>query len=126
MISRKVLMIACAIGLPGAGAVAQSVTDLQRARLCQRQSTMAYAAGDIGTSKIRMSNDGGWCWIDISATYASMQYVPSYRVVQPPAHGELLMGSFEKKARIAYRPDSYMLMNQLTNSERSVTLTITR
>jgi hypothetical protein len=133
MISWKALLIACAIGVPGVSAVAQSVTDLPRAKTCARRSTIAQAGHDVGTTVIRMTNDGGWCWLDLFAVYASMQYVPTFRVARAPAHGELLMGTVEKRARVAYRPsrdfegeDSYVLMGTLTNAERVVTITISR
>jgi hypothetical protein len=132
MIAWKALLIACAIGVPGVG-VAQSVTDLPRAKICARRSTIAVAGHDVGTTVIRMTNDGGWCWLDLFAVYASMQYVPTFRVAQAPAHGELLMGAVEKRARVAYRPskdfvgeDTYVLIGSLTNAERVVTITITR
>jgi hypothetical protein len=121
------LLIAC-----GQAAQSQSVMDLPKSGRCSVSSTLAMAGGSTGDSKVEMKNDGGWCWINLFATNGSLQFVPSYHVIKPPAHGELVMGTVDKKARIAYRPvagfvgvDTYTLMNTTTNSERVVTVSVT-
>ncbi|HEY7579691.1 MAG TPA: hypothetical protein VH855_19035 [Acetobacteraceae bacterium] len=129
------LLVALAL-LSAASAVwaqPQAVTDLPRATTCSAKSSMAVPGGNVGTSEITMSSDGGWCWINLWATQGSMQYAPKYRVAQPPAHGELAMGEVDKKARIAYRPvpgfvgqDTYTLMNTMSNSERRVTISVVK
>jgi hypothetical protein len=114
-------------------AQSQAVTDLPRSQTCSATNTMAIVGGMAGTTAIRMRSDGGWCWIDILATTEGLRYTPKYRVAQAPAHGELVMGEVDKKARIAYRPapgfagvDTYTLMNTMTNSERVVTVTVSK
>jgi hypothetical protein len=111
----------------------QAVTDLPRAKTCRATNTMAIAGGSVGASTVRMSGDGGWCWINLWATQGSLQYIPKYRIAQAPAHGELVMGEVDKNARIAYRPapgfvgvDTYTLMNTMNNSERVVTVTVSK
>jgi hypothetical protein len=85
----------------------------------------------LGTTDMKMINDGGWCWTDLSATEGSLQYLPTYRVDKAPAHGEVVMGAVGMKARIAFKPeagfagtDTYSLMNTLNHSERVVTITV--
>ncbi len=82
---------------------------------------------------MKMSNDGGWCWIDSAATHGSFQYVPTYRVAKAPAHGEVVTGAVGMKGRIAYRPkagfvgtDTYSIVNAMNNSERVFTITVDR
>ena len=132
MTNPKVLAAAAMLIACGDAARSQSVTDLSKASRCSVSSTLAMAGGSTGNSKIEMKNDGGWCWINLFATNGSFQFVPSYHVTKPPAHGELVMGALDKKARIAYRPvagfvgvDTYTLMNTTTNSERVVTVSVT-
>jgi hypothetical protein len=114
-------------------AQSQAATDLPRAQTCSFIHTMATAGSSVGTTAIRMSNDGRWCWIDLWATIGSLQYVPKFRVAQAPAHGELVMGEVGKKGRIAYRPalgfagvDTYTLTDTVTNTERVVTVTVSK
>jgi len=82
---------------------------------------------------MRVSNSGGWCWFDVSATYASPRCVATYSVTNGPAHGEVVTGAVDQQARIAYRPapgflggDSFLIVNGTTNSQRPVTVTIVK
>jgi len=132
MANSKTLAATALLIVCGQAAQSQSVTDLTKSSRCSVSSTLAMAGGSTGNSKIEMKNDGGWCWINLSATNGSFQFVPSYHVTKSPAHGELVMGAVDKKARIAYRPvagfvgvDTYTLMNTTTNSERVVMVSVT-
>ena len=68
------------------------IADIKRSRICSTASTKTIGTS-IGTSKITMNNDGGWCWLSLWATHGSTLYVATFRVSQPPAHGQLLMGA---------------------------------
>ena len=110
-----------------------SVTDLPRAKGCSEKSNFATAGRTQGTTDMTMTNDGGWCWMDLSATQGSLQYLPTYQVDKAPAHGQVVMGAVGMKARIAFKPeagfvgtDTYTLMNTLNHSEREVTITVAR
>jgi hypothetical protein len=128
-----VASMAVLISAQAVHAQSPAVTDLPRAKTCSVRSTLAVAGGSTGNSQITMSGDGGWCWFNLTATNGSLQFVPTYRVAMAPAHGELAMGAVGQRARIAYRPvpgytgdDTYTLANTVTNSERKVTVTVTR
>jgi hypothetical protein len=78
-----------------------------------------------------LSNDGGWCWVGLYATLGGLLYAPDFRVIRPPAHGELLMGEVDKRTRVAYKPapgftgeDTFQIVDKTTASERVFTLTI--
>jgi len=53
---------------------------------------------------IIMDNDGGWCSIRYDAYYGTVPITPEMRVVEPPQHGDVVVGSLAKVLRIAYRP----------------------
>lgn len=110
-----------------------SVAELQRARVCSGRSTLAVAGGIAGATTIRVSSEGGWCWINLAATQGSFQYIPTFRVSQAPTHGEILMGPVGNRARVAYRPvpgftgdNSYTIIDTMNNAERQVTITAVR
>jgi hypothetical protein len=136
MATIRIVTLASALTAIYGGAVyaqSPSVMDLPRAKGCSEHSNFATAGRMLGTTDITMSNDGGWCWMDLSATQGSLQYLPTYRVSKAPVHGQVVMGAVGMKARIAFKPeagfagsDTYTLMNTLNNSERVVTITITR
>jgi len=112
------------------------ITDLQQAKRCSIRSTMAaqgQVGNVVGTAKIEMTNDGGWCWLSMWGTQGSLLYAPTYRVSRPPAHGDLLMGEVNKRRRIAYKPasgfvgeDTYTMVNVMNNLVLVVTVTVGR
>lgn len=84
-------------------------------------------------STMRVSSRGGWCWFDQTGILGSLKYPPEYRVTRAPDHGEILLGEVNQKARIAYRPtagfegtDSFVIVNSMTNSVRTVAVTVVR
>ena len=108
------------------------IADIKRSKICSVASTKTVGTS-IGTSKITMNNDGGWCWLSLWATHGSTLYVATFRVSQPPAHGQLLMGAVNGRARVAYQPtsgfageDSYHLVDTMNGLERAVTVTVRR
>jgi hypothetical protein len=110
-----------------------AISELPRATVCRTKMPLVIAGGAAMQSTIRVSSNGGWCWIELSATTGSMKYVPTYIVSKIPAHGEILMGEVNGRRRIAFRPvtgfvgdDSFVLVNQVSNSERAVTVTIVK
>jgi hypothetical protein len=126
---------AALIAVCGSAVYAQSpsVTELPRAKGCSEKSDFATAGRSIGTTDITMTNDGGWCWMDLSATQGSLQYLPTYQVDKAPAHGQIVMGAVGMKARIAFKPeagfvgtDTYTLTNTMSHTERVVTVTVNR
>jgi hypothetical protein len=106
--------------------IAQSpdIAGLKRSKVCFIGSTKATVggAGNVaGHSTIRMSNDGGWCWLSLWATHGSVAYVATFRLAEPPSHGEVLMGEVNKRARVAYKPapgftgeDTYTIVDTMT------------
>ena len=112
---------------------AQPVSDLHRSKVCSSRSTMATAGGYNGNTEMKMSNEGGWCWVNLWATRGSFQYVATYRVTKAPDHGQLAMGEVNKRTRVAYKPDAgfvgedrYTLMDTTSNSQRLVTVTVSK
>jgi hypothetical protein len=114
-----------------------AVGDLQQSKVCSTASSRSNIGGSggfvVGASTITMSNDGGWCWLSLWANQGSMRYVPTFRVAQPPAHGQLVMGEVSNRARVAYRPaagfageDRYRIIDTLNNAERAVTITVSQ
>jgi hypothetical protein len=90
---------------------------------------MATARGYIGNTKMKMSNEGGWC----CATRGSFQYVASYQITKAPEYGQVVMGEVNKRTRVAYKPDAgfvgedrFTLMDTTMNSERLLTVTVDR
>jgi hypothetical protein len=109
------------------------VSALPKASRCSTQAPISVPGGATLRTTMRTSNSGGWCWFDVWATFGSLKYVGSYEVTQAPAHGEILMGEANQKARIAYKPasgfvgeDSFVIVNKMTHSQRPVTVTVVR
>jgi hypothetical protein len=114
-------------------AQSQDVSALPRASRCSARAPLSEPGGATLQTIMRTSSSGGWCWFDVSATFGSLKYVGSYEVTQAPAHGEILMGEANQKARIAYKPatgfvgeDSFVIVNKMTHSERPVAVTVLR
>jgi hypothetical protein len=117
-----------------ADAQSPEISELKRAKPCSTTSSMASTgagSGQVGETKMTVGNDGDWCWFSISGTTGSLFYAPTYRITRAPAHGEVMMGEVNHRARIAYRPapgftgeDGFDIANRVTNSERSVTVTV--
>jgi hypothetical protein len=113
-------------------AQAPAIADIQHSKVCSTTSTMAIAGRNIGASQIKMSNDGEWCWLTLWGTAkGTALYVPTFRVTQLPAHGEMLMGEVNNRARIAYRPapgfvgvDAFTIVDRMSNIERAVTINV--
>jgi hypothetical protein len=132
----RIVTIAAALtAICGSAVYAQSpsVTELPRARGCSSRSVTAIAGQMIGTTDMKMINDGGWCWLNLTATNGSLLYLPTYRVVKAPAHGTIVMGPVGMRDRVAFKPDAgfigtdtYSVMNTMTNDERDVTVTVSR
>jgi hypothetical protein len=53
---------------------------------------------------IIMENDGGWCAIRYDAYYGTVPITPEMRVIEPPQHGKVVVGSLAQELRIAYQP----------------------
>jgi hypothetical protein len=109
------------------------VSALPKASRCSSRPAISVPGGATLQTTIRMSSSGGWCWFDVSATFGSLRYVASYDVTQAPAHGEILMGAVNQRARIAYKPasgfvgeDSFVIVNRMTHSHRPVAVTVVR
>ena len=90
---------------------------------------MATAGGYSGNTEMKMSKEGGWCWV----RGGSFQYVATYRVTKAPEHGQFVMGEVNKRTQVAYKPDAgfvgddqYTLMDTTSNSERLVTVKVSR
>ena len=114
-------------------AQSQDVSALPRASRCSTRAPLSVRGGATLQTTMRMSSSGGWCWFDLWATFGSLKYVGSYEVTQAPAHGEILMGEANQRARIAYKPaagfvgeDSFVIVNKMTNSHRPVAVTVVR
>ena len=103
-----------------------AITELKVARTCRANSSVV-------PSKITVSNEGGWCWLQLSAVWVRMQYAPNFRVARAPAHGELVMGEVnDKRTRLAYKPhpgfvgtDSYEVVNKMSGVGRTVEINVT-
>jgi len=103
-----------------------AITELKVARTCRADSSVV-------PSKITVSNEGGWCWLQLSAVWVRMQYAPNFRVARAPAHGELVMGEVnDKRTRLAYKPhpgfvgtDSYEVVNKMSGVGRTVEINVT-
>ena len=54
---------------------------------------------------IRMRNDGGWCVIRHPLVNNYTPAVGTAHVAQPPAHGQVIVGSLNRLFTIAYRPE---------------------
>jgi hypothetical protein len=130
-----VLGTACLLSWPHVGdAQSQSISELQSAKTCSSTSSLASVGagnGQVGETKMTVGNDGGWCWFSLTATKGSLIYAPTYRVTRAPSHGELMMGEVDHRMRIAYKPvpgfageDTFDIANPVTNSERTVTVTV--
>jgi hypothetical protein len=108
---------------------AQPVSDLHRSKVCSSRSTMATAGGYNGNTEMKMSNEGGWCWVNLWARGEAA----TYRVTKAPDHGQLAMGEVNKRTRVAYKPDAgfvgedrYTLMDTTSNSQRLVAVTVSK
>jgi hypothetical protein len=109
------------------------VAALPKASRCSAQAPLSEPGGATLPTTMRMSSSGGWCWFDVTATFGSLKYVASYDVTRAPAHGEILMGAANQRARIAYKPaagfvgeDSFVIVNRMTHSQRLVAVTVVR
>jgi hypothetical protein len=132
MITTGVLAVALVLCVPGK-AQPPVVSDLPKSSACSTRATLVYPGGPAMQTTMRVSSGGGWCWFDVSATMNSIRIVATYTVTRAPAHGEVTMGEVNQKTRIAYRPvagfvgdDNFVVVNKMTNSERSVAVTIVR
>ncbi len=81
-----------------------------------------YAAPD---GRITMRNDGGWCWIRHQLVLNNTPTVGTFTLLQPPAHGQVVVGTLDGLARIAYRPEPGFFGNddftvRVTNPMRDV------
>ena len=56
--------------------------------------------------RIAMANEGGWCVISFTHSFRGrpQEILAPLRVLQPPAHGEVVVGATGGAMRIAYRP----------------------
>lgn len=132
------ILVACAFaGVFGlcASSVGQtpSVSDLPKSVGCATKVPGVFAGEAAVQTTMRLREDRGWCWFDVTGTNGSLKYVPQYVVARPPAHGEIVMGEINQRARIAYRPtsgfvgnDSFVIVNKMTHSERPVAVTVIR
>jgi hypothetical protein len=82
-----------------------------------------------------VKNDGGWCWADGHASYASGRLYLSARdlvITDPPKHGHAVVGDVANHGlRIAYRPepgffgqDSYTVHYNILDVESTVSVTV--
>ena len=132
------MLMACALaGLFGwlarGEAQTPTVSDLPKSNRCSTRAVKFETGGATMETRLLASSGGGWCWFDISAPFGSVRYVATYSVTHAPAHGEILMGEVNQKARIAYMPvsgftggDSFVLVNEITHSEMPVAVTVVR
>ena len=61
-----------------------------------------YAEPD---GRITMRNDGGWCSIRHQLVLNNTAVIGTFNLLQPPAHGQVVVGTLQGLARIAYRPE---------------------
>jgi hypothetical protein len=89
---------------------AADVTSLPNAKTCSAHINKFgyYNDRTPGQGTIQMTNDGGWCWIEMAFTSRNTYYVPAMTISQPPRNGTALTGGVDtsggKRVRLAYRP----------------------
>ncbi|MBN8874826.1 MAG: hypothetical protein J0H67_18465 [Rhodospirillales bacterium] len=107
------LAVAACSQQPGPGQNVAALTTLPAARVCDASlppfGFVVYARDDAPwdappNGRIAMANDGAWCQIRFEHAWINMLIQAPLTVEQPPAHGEVLVGSIGYSLRIAYRP----------------------
>ncbi|MBS0561057.1 MAG: hypothetical protein JSR21_13485 [Proteobacteria bacterium] len=53
---------------------------------------------------MRMTNDGGWCWLQFGQSFRAALIHPNPTVAEPPAHGTLDLRKMPDRISMAYRP----------------------
>ncbi len=53
---------------------------------------------------IQMRNDGGWCSIRHQFNFNGALSTPEMTMLDPPAHGQVVLGATEGRLRLAYQP----------------------
>ena len=53
---------------------------------------------------IQMRNDGGWCSIRHQFNFNGAISTPEMTMLDPPSHGEVVLGALEGRIRLAYQP----------------------
>lgn len=53
---------------------------------------------------IQMRNDGGWCSIRHQFNFNGALSTPEMTMLDPPAHGQVVLGALEGRIRLAYQP----------------------
>jgi hypothetical protein len=53
---------------------------------------------------MQMDNDGGWCLLQFTQTFRQIYIVPSVRVIDDPAHGQVVAQRLSGRIGLAYRP----------------------
>jgi hypothetical protein len=98
--------------IPRAQNTPNSLATLQRAAGCVGHMPK-YGFGNptppVGT--ITMTNDGGWCWVDIGMMSGGQYYIPELRTLQAPQHGTILTGGVNNRVRFAYKPSTGFIGN---------------
>jgi len=109
---------------PPNGPAPAATTDirfLQKARTCSGmvpKIDLRYTRFAPPQATIRMSNDGGWCWAEFSVNPSTgfgfshaagwagptLPVAPDSDMIEPPAHGTVLIGTVNGQTRLAYRP----------------------
>ena len=70
--------------------------------------TDASPGGAKPTTRIRMKNDGGWCWAMFWAQLSPSKWLQAdeYIITSPAAHGNVVLtDAGNKHVRIAYQPE---------------------
>lgn len=98
---------------PGPGQNVAVLSSLPEARVCQPNlppfGYVQYARDEFPwdappNGSIAMANDGAWCQIRFHHAWINLLVQGPLSVEQPPAHGEVIVGSIGYSLRIAYRP----------------------
>jgi hypothetical protein len=96
----------------------------------------SFMNGQKAVAQMSIRNDGGWCWSDGYAMPQTGFYLSAsdLKVTTPPKHGEVAIGDMPSHhLRIAYRPaagfsgeDSYTVHYNITEAEKTITVTVSK
>ena len=111
-----VLISGCALADPDADWNAAALSQLRPAQSCAASLPFFghyYHAGEHNAGsffqpadgRIALRNDGGWCAIRHRFAWQGLVMAPPMTVLQPPRHGEVVLGALAGDLRLAYRPN---------------------
>ena len=137
-LGRKLLLLT-GIGLLGFHATPAAAQTLVKSAICTVRGngvTDASPGGAKPITRIRMKNDGGWCWSLFWAQVGMSKFLQAneYIITNPPRHGNVVLTDVENKhVQIAYHPepgffgtDSFVIHLKYIDVDSNYTVTVLR